>query len=166
MTAAARDLPVCIREMLQTDLPAVALIEKQSYEFPWSSGLFRDCLLAGYPAVVVEQGRRVAGYAIMSVAAGEAHLLNICLARPLRGGGHGERLLLSMLERARQSGAMRLYLEVRPSNEVALNLYDKVGFEVLAVRRNYYRARHGNEDALVLCYRFSGGPGETPVPRA
>lgn len=143
-------MPVGLREMRHADLPAVAAIESASYQFPWSAGIFRDCLLAGYQAVVLEQGGQVVGYAVMSLAAGEAHLLNICLAAPLRGAGHGARLLAHLLAQARAGGALRMFLEVRPSNEAALALYARFGFRPLGLRRAYYRARQGSEDALVL----------------
>ncbi|MCB1597193.1 MAG: ribosomal-protein-alanine N-acetyltransferase, partial [Gammaproteobacteria bacterium] len=72
MSAEPRYLPPLIREMRQTDLATVAGIERGAYEFPWSPGIFRDCLLAGYTSLVLEQGAAVIGYGIMSVAAGEA----------------------------------------------------------------------------------------------
>lgn len=150
MTAEPRALPVRLREMRHADLPAVAAIESACYEFPWSAGIFRDCLLAGYQAVVLEQGGQVRGYAIMSLAAGEAHLLNICLAAPLRGAGHATRLLGWLIGQARAGGALRMFLEVRPSNEAALALYRRFGFRPLGLRRAYYRACQGSEDALVF----------------
>ena len=79
MSAEPRYFPAVIREMRQTDLATVAGIERSAYEFPWSPGIFRDCLLAGYTSLVLEQGAAVIGYGIMSVAAGEAHLLNLAL---------------------------------------------------------------------------------------
>ncbi|MCC5793916.1 MAG: ribosomal protein S18-alanine N-acetyltransferase [Chromatiales bacterium] len=169
MTAATGELPLRYRPMRQADLPAVTALEARAYDYPWSGGVFRDCLLAGYIAEVVEQSGEVRGYSIMSVAAGEAHLLNICLAAPLRGGGEGERLLQHMLDLARVAGADRLFLEVRPSNASALRLYERNGFTMLGVRKAYYRARNGKEDALVLVRSLSGRPvvlGEKPLSRA
>lgn len=154
MSARAKHVAAVIREMRQTDLPRVAAIEREAYEFPWSPGIFRDCLLAGYTSVVIEESREVAGYAMMSVAAGEAHLLNLCVAARARRCGHGRRLLDFVLTRALTVGADRLYLEVRPSNSVALALYADAGFEKVGVRRGYYRAVAGSEDAVVLALKL------------
>lgn len=154
MSAQPGYFPVLIREMRQTDLVTVASIERGAYEFPWSPGIFRDCLLAGYTNLVLEQGRAVIGYGIMSVAAGEAHLLNLALERLARGQGHGRRLLDHLLDLARGAGVEGLYLEVRPSNRAALALYSRAGFEVIGRRRAYYRAIGGTEDAVVLVRRL------------
>ena len=154
MSAAVKDLPPQVRGMRQEDVPAVAALEAAAYEFPWSAGIFRDCLLAGYTAEVLEGDGELAGYAVMSVAAGEAHLLNICLAHHLRGQGIARRLLQHMLGLAGQAGAERVYLEVRPSNREAMRLYRAAGFDVVGVRRGYYRAAEGNEDAVVLVRRL------------
>lgn len=147
-----------IREMRQTDVTAVATIERGAYEFPWTAGIFRDCLLAGYTSVVLEQAGKVIGYGIMSVAAGEAHLLNLALSAPARGAGHGWRLLEHLVASAREAGADTMYLEVRPSNARALSLYQRNGFEAVGRRRGYYRARVGSEDAVVLVRRLDPGP--------
>ena len=155
MSAHPRALAPFIREMRQVDLPRVAAIEREAYEFPWSPGIFRDCLLAGYTSLVAEECSDLAGYAIMSVAAGEAHLLNLCVALNVRRHGHGSRLLEYVLTRALTVGADRLYLEVRPSNAAALALYSAKGFEQIGVRRGYYRAVTGSEDAVVLALRFA-----------
>ena len=154
MNAAVKDLPPRLRSMRQEDVPGVAALEQSAYEFPWSAGIFRDCLLAGYTAVVLEVDGELIGYAVMSVAAGEAHLLNICLAQTMRRRGIGRRLLQYMLDVAADAGAERLYLEVRPSNEDAMRLYRAAGFDVVGVRRGYYRAAEGNEDAVVLVRRM------------
>lgn len=155
MIAAVKDLPPRVRAMRQVDVPQVAALEKASYEYPWSAGIFRDCLLAGYTSVVLEQDAELIGYAVMSVAAGEAHLLNICLAEHVRRQGIARRLLRHMLDLAMQAGAERLFLEVRPSNKDALRLYRAAGFRVVDVRRGYYRAPGGNEDAVVLVYHMT-----------
>jgi ribosomal-protein-alanine N-acetyltransferase len=154
MSAELKPLPAVIRDMRQSDLITVAIIEQAAYEFPWSPGIFRDCLLAGYSSVVLEHGGKIIGYGIVSVAAGEAHLLNLALSESARGMGNGRRLLEYLMELARRAGAEGLYLEVRPSNLPALALYEKNGFEVVGRRRGYYRARGGTEDAVVLVHRF------------
>lgn len=154
MSAELQAVPALIRDMRQTDVTAVATIEQSAYEFPWSPGIFRDCLLAGYTSLVLEHSGKVIGYGIMSVAAGEAHLLNLALSGSARRMGNGRRLLQHLMDLARVAGAEGMYLEVRPSNQRALALYERAGFEVLGRRRAYYRARGGTEDAVVLIHRF------------
>lgn len=139
-----------IRDMRQHDVPRIAAIEREAYEFPWSPGIFRDCLLAGYTGLVEEYRGEVIAYAIMSVAAGEAHLLNLCVVASCRRAGHARKLLDAIIARAQQADAERMHLEVRPSNAAALALYASYGFERVGVRRHYYRARTGSEDAVLL----------------
>jgi ribosomal-protein-alanine N-acetyltransferase len=150
MIANPREFGATLRDMRQADLVQVAAIEREAYEFPWSPGIFRDCLLAGYTSIVAEQDGEVIGYAIMSVAAGEAHLLNLCVGNKLRRSGYGRQLLAAVIHRARQAGAERMHLEVRPSNVAALALYADTGFERVGLRRAYYRAPSGSEDAVLL----------------
>jgi ribosomal-protein-alanine N-acetyltransferase len=150
MIANPSALAPVVREMRQTDVARVASIEREAYEFPWSPGIFRDCLLAGYASVVLEYRGDVIAYAIMSIAAGEAHLLNLCVARNCRRTGHARRLLEVVIDRAIQAGAERMHLEVRPSNEAALALYANYGFERVGLRKHYYRASAGSEDAVLL----------------
>jgi ribosomal-protein-alanine N-acetyltransferase len=154
MSAEPRALPAAIRPMRPADVVAVAAIERSAYEFPWSAGIFRDCLLANYTSIVLELAGRVVGYGILSVAAGEAHLLNLALAADVQRRGYGRRLLEHLLGVAAAAGADSVYLEVRPSNPRALHLYQQAGFEVIGRRRGYYRARFGNEDAVVLARRL------------
>ena len=136
--------------MSSSDLAQVSDIERRSYEYPWSQPVFRDCLLAGYTAVVLEHDHEVAGYSILSVAAGEAHILNLCVDNDYRKLGYGDRLLEEILERAKGAGVKQVFLEVRPSNVGALNLYRKKGFRQIAERPAYYQAHDGREDAAVL----------------
>ena len=144
-------IPTRIRTMVHDDLPLVSDIERRSYEFPWSHGVFRDCLLAGYVCIVLERGEELAGYAILSIAAGDAHILNLCVDPMLRALGYGTRLLSDILQRAQNAEVTQVFLEVRPSNSSALSLYRKKGFRQIANRPAYYQAREGREDAAVLC---------------
>ena len=146
--------PVMIREMHHDDIAMVSDIERRSYEFPWSHGVFRDCLLAGYQNIVLVRGDAVAGYGVLSVAAGEAHILNICIDPEFRSRGYGEKLLDEMLFRARAASVRQIFLEVRPSNERALQLYRKKGFHQVANRPAYYQANKGREDAAVLAKKL------------
>jgi ribosomal-protein-alanine N-acetyltransferase len=143
-----------IRDMTYEDLSMVSDIERRSYEFPWSHGVFRDCLLAGYRNIVLLRGDEVAGYGVLSVAAGEAHILNICVNPDYRSRGYGEKLLDEMLFRARAASVRQIFLEVRPSNERAIALYRKKGFHQVANRPAYYQAHQGREDAAVLAKKL------------
>lgn len=136
--------------MTRADIPQVMAIERKSYEFPWTDGIFSDCLAVGYHCFVMERNGEIAGYAIVSIAAGECHILNVCIHERQRGQGLGRRLMQHILQYAREAGALMAYLEVRPSNITATGLYWSLGFEQIAVRKDYYPARRGREDALVL----------------
>jgi ribosomal-protein-alanine N-acetyltransferase len=129
-----------IRAMRDADVPEVVAIERASYQFPWSEGIFRDCLRVGYTCRVAALGRQVAGYGVMSVGAGEA----------FRCRGLGKRLLTLLIERAAAAGMGEAFLEVRPSNTAAIRLYLAHGFEQVGMRRGYYQAVGGREDAAVL----------------
>ena len=144
------------RVMRAQDVPCVYAIECLSYPFPWSQGLFDECLRGGYVCRVVEQDGLVAGYGIRSMGAGEAHILNLCVDAPWRGQGAGRRLLLSLLMRAHLAGQEWAFLEVRPSNLGARALYESIGFTQVGLRRGYYQAPEGREDALVCRLSLTG----------
>jgi [ribosomal protein S18]-alanine N-acetyltransferase len=154
MISRIEEMPVHIRAMMHDDLAMVSDIERRSYEFPWSHGVFRDCLLAGYNCVVLERGDALAGYGILSIAAGEAHVLNLCVDPAFRSLGYGHRLLDELLSRARYAAVKEIFLEVRPSNTNAIALYRKKGFHRIARRPAYYQAQDGREDAEVLSLRL------------
>lgn len=154
MISRLEEVPVAVRSMSHDDLAMVSDIERRSYEFPWSHGVFRDCLLAGYNCIVLERGGHIVGYSILSVAAGEAHVLNLCVDPSFRSLGYGDRLLEEILGRARFAEVREVFLEVRPSNRNALGLYRKKGFHRIARRPAYYQSRDGREDAEVLSLKL------------
>ncbi|MDQ3206529.1 MAG: ribosomal protein S18-alanine N-acetyltransferase [Pseudomonadota bacterium] len=139
-----------LRPMRESDLEALQAIELRAYEFPWTPGIFRDCLRADYPSWVLHQEGQVVAYFLMSLAAGEAHVLNVCVAPELQGRGYGRKLVRAILHIARGRGADRVFLEVRPSNPGAIALYHSEGFNEIGRRPRYYPARDGREDALVM----------------
>jgi [ribosomal protein S18]-alanine N-acetyltransferase len=139
-----------IRAMRGSDVADVVAIERGSYQFPWSEGIFRDCLRVGYVCRVVTVSRQVMAYGVMSFGAGEAHILNLCVGETYRCRGIGRQLLNSLIERAGAAGMADAYLEVRPSNTTAIRLYLALGFEQVGMRRGYYQAANGREDAAVL----------------
>ena len=148
MSAVLKDLPDLGR-MREQELDQVMAIEEAIYTHPWTRGNFVDSLRAGYQCCVLRLGSELVGYFVLMVAAGEAHLLNLSIAARHQRGGHGSALLREALELARRRGARSLFLEVRPSNAAAQALYARFGFRHVGVRRGYYPARLGREDALV-----------------
>lgn len=139
-----------MRPMKQADVDVVSEIEKRAYPFPWTPGIFRDCLRAGHQCWVLEAGTKLLGYGVLSAAAGEAHILNVCIAPEYQGRGHGRRLLTRLVDLARWHHAHQVFLEVRPSNPRAINLYRDYGFNEIGLRPNYYPAEKGREDAIVM----------------
>jgi ribosomal-protein-alanine N-acetyltransferase len=138
------------RPMREPDLHRVMIIERGAYGFPWSEGIFRDCLQVGYCCWVLEDDDRVDAFGIMQVAVGEAHVLNLCVAPQVQGNGIGRQMLRCLLQVAREHGAESVLLEVRPSNAPALALYRSEGFRTVGTRRGYYPAPSGREDAFIL----------------
>ncbi len=143
------------RLMTTHDLPAVMEIERCSYDFPWTEGIFHDCMRFGYSSWVTEVDRDIIGYAVMSLAVQECHILNLCVDPKLQGQGIGRRLLMELLSIARAREADSAFLEVRPSNVQALSLYFSEGFNEIGSRRNYYPAKFGREDAIILAKALS-----------
>lgn len=139
-----------MRPMREGDLDAVMEVERRAYPFPWTAGIFRDCLRADHPAWVLHEDGRIVGYGVISVAAGEAHVLNVCIDPRLQGRGLGRHLLRALLRLARGHGAKRVFLEVRPSNPGAIALYHDEGFNEIGRRPRYYPSNNGREDAIVM----------------
>ncbi|HVH33254.1 MAG TPA: ribosomal protein S18-alanine N-acetyltransferase [Tahibacter sp.] len=139
-----------MRPLRLEEVVEVAAVEARAYEFPWSEGIFRDCLRAGYNCWVLVREQAIIGYGVLSVAAGEAHVLNVCVAPEVQGEGHGRRLMRRLMDLARWHGAERIFLEVRPSNPRAMQLYHTLGFNEIGRRPNYYPAKNGREDAIVM----------------
>lgn len=161
MSAVPDRLKPHLRPMAEADLDGIMRIEEACYDFPWSPGIFNDCMRVGYCCRIAELEGEIAGYAILSFGAGEAHLLNICVGFDWQGRGVASALLDEILEAAGRLGAETLFLEVRPTNLPARRLYRSRGFREIGVRRQYYPADDGREDALVLSRRL----GPNPVAR-
>lgn len=138
------------RKMADADLEGVLGIEQAVHAHPWTRGNFVDSMSAGYQCWVVHRGEQLVGYGVLAVAAGEAHLLNISVAAACQRQGIGAELARFVVKLARDHGADRIYLEVRPSNVAARALYLNHGFAEIGVRRGYYPAPGGGEDAVVM----------------
>ena len=150
MSAVLKTASLRLALMAEDDVARVMQIENDIYPFPWTPGNFSDSMRAGYGCWLYLEGAALAGYAVVMAGAGEAHLLNLSIARESQGRGLGWRLLGAMVDAARDQGAGNMLLEVRPSNLAGIALYRKAGFAQLGVRRSYYPALHGREDALVF----------------
>jgi len=155
---------VKFRAMTPGDVPAVGAMERAAYPFPWSEGIFRDCIRVGYLCRVADLEGEVVAYGIVAMGAGEAHILNLCVRGDLRSRGVGRQMLMLLLERARDAGVTDAFLEVRPSNGLAISLYQSVGFTQVGLRKGYYQAEQGREDALVLKLALADPPGPGASP--
>ena len=133
-----------------SDVEAVAGIERTAYAFPWTPGMFADCIGSGHECWVAREAGAILGYAVLAAGAGEAHLLNVCVRPTLRRQGHGTALVRHMIDRAVGCDARTLFLEVRPSNTAARRMYEDLGFREVGRRRNYYPTADGREDAEIL----------------
>jgi len=147
--------PLYIRVLKEADIGSVLDIERKMYNYPWSEEIFRDCLKVGYSNWALIKDNNFIGFAILSIAAGEAHILNICLDPAYKRQGFGKKFLDELFIVAKKKKVDCIFLEVRPSNVAAVNLYKKIGFKQIGQRKNYYPAADsGREDALVLSYNL------------
>ncbi|HET7673956.1 MAG TPA: ribosomal protein S18-alanine N-acetyltransferase [Gammaproteobacteria bacterium] len=138
------------RRMARADICAVMEIERSAYRFGWTRGIFEDCLRAGYECWVLQRDGVIVGYGVLSLAAAESHVLNVCVDPNCQRQGYGALLMEHLIELASEQGAQQMWLEVRPSNKPARKLYASLGFESAGRRRGYYPEEKGREDALVL----------------
>lgn len=138
------------RPMTDDDLDAIMAIEPHIYSHPWSRGNFSDSLASGYSAWVLLDGAKIIGYALMMMVLDEAHLLNLSIAKAYQKQGLGRLLLEHMISVAKRHRAANMFLEVRPSNISAIALYENIGFNEMAIRRGYYPAHNGREDAVLM----------------
>lgn len=139
-----------IRNMTAQDIDSIFEIEKQAYPFPWSKSLFEQAVQSTKYCVVLELNNKIAGYGIISFVVGEAELLNLCIAPALQGKGLANKLLTHLLEYAANIDNHEMFLEVRVSNTAAIHLYDKIGFNEIGRRKNYYPTVGGKEDAILM----------------
>lgn len=144
-----------LRTMVHADLEHVLIVEKKAYPHPWTLGIFRDCLRIGYNAWVITFDSTVIGYGIVMLSPGEAHILNICIDPDYQQKGLGRYLLRHLLKKSNQTDVDMVLLEVRRSNTGAQQLYKSEGFHELGIRKAYYPADNGREDAIILAKYLS-----------
>lgn len=147
--AGDRDL-ISYRPMCKSDFNAILAIEAQVYHFPWTARTFQDCMKIGYLCWVCERVDELVGYGILSLGAGEAHVMNICVTPKFQNQGLGRRMMDKLIDVALENRCMTMLLEVRPSNPAAIHLYSSMGFDEIGTRTDYYPARDGREDALMF----------------
>jgi len=150
MSAVLRPRTLHIRPMDEADLDAVHAVERDAYRFPWTRGILGDCLRVGYSCWVIERYGAVKGHGILQIAAGDSHILNLCIAVEAQGQGLGRTLLDHLIEVAVEHRATICLLEVRPTNHAACALYRSAGFNEVGMRRAYYPGVKGREDAVIL----------------
>lgn len=139
-----------VRQLIKTDLEQVCSIEKKAYTIPWTDNVHAECIESGYPSLVLEQGGAIVGYVIFNYLYDECHLMNIVTDPNCRGLGLATQLMHAMYDNAKQSGMVKVILEVRDSNQVAIEFYHKQGFAEIGLRKKYYKTVDGHEDALVM----------------
>lgn len=145
-------MKLSLRSLREDDLEAVLDIEQAVFPFPWTRGNFTDAMKSGYACKAAELAGKLAGYAVLTIGVDEGDLLDLAIAPELQRQGLGRELLMQMLDFARELDLQRVLLEVRPSNVAALKLYREAGFLEVGVRRDYYPAMWGREDAIVMEY--------------
>ncbi len=150
MSAVIKQPILNLRPMVEADMHELLAIEQAAYPYPWSETIFRDCLRVGHCCWILECEGLIVAYGVMSVAVGESHILNLCVHPESQGNGLGRVMLDYILDIARKHKADMAFLEVRPSNEVAKQLYFGAGFDEVGMRRNYYPTETGREDALIM----------------
>ena len=155
MSAVPKQATIVFRPMSEADMEQVMEIEKAVYEFPWSAAIFQDCLNAGYCCWLMEQDDCVSGYGVMSVLSDEAHILNLCIKSDFQNHGLGKEMLDYLIDLAKANYADVMFLEVRSSNGQALKIYEKSGFDEVGGRKDYYPAKFGREDALILAKQLT-----------
>ena len=139
-----------VRRLTDQDLDRVMEIELTAYPYPWTRGIFKDCIRVGYECWGLQAGSRLVAYCVQTHAAGECHLLNLCVDPEWQRKGLGSTLLDHSIRLARLQNCSSMYLEVRPSNPAGYRLYEKNGFAVIGMRPDYYTSEGGREDAIVM----------------
>lgn len=144
-----------IRSLQAKDLARVNQIEQAVYPIPWTQGIHQDCVDSKYPSLVLEDKQQIIGYAVFNYLLDECHLLNIAIAPEFQDQGYATKLLHAMELRAQEAGMQRIILEVRASNNPAIQFYKKEAFEQIGLRKKYYKALQGREDAIVMSKALS-----------
>ncbi len=144
------DLELWFRRMTLGDVERVMKVEQEVYEFPWTDRIFSDCIRVGYYCWLALQQQNIVGHAVISVTSGESHMLNLSIASEYQRRGYGKQFIEFLIQQAQAKQAQTMLLEVRPSNIAAINCYNSAGFNEIGLRKDYYPAPQGREDALLF----------------
>ena len=150
MSSVQKNLMPQYINMIDDHVRDVIDIENDSYGYPWSEKIFFDCINHNYLCKVLLLDNAVIGYLISSIVQNECHIMNLCIRKEFRGNGYGKYLLNELHKEVITSNCILVFLECRPSNKSALSLYKKEGYNEVGIRKNYYPATSGYEDALIL----------------
>lgn len=149
-----------IRRAGTADLPALVALEEMSFDQPWSAALLRTELESSCSFVLLasspEPPGTVVGYAAFQIVTDQAELLRVAVRPGARRRGLGAKLVRSGLAEAAGRGAARCFLEVRPGNRPAIELYRRLGFDEIGRRSGYYA---DGADALVMAVDLLRPPG-------
>lgn len=132
------------------NVPHIGIMDRRNYEYAWTDGIFLDCLKAGYLCPLLTIGDDIIGYGVLQIGADEAHVLNLCIDKPWQRNGYARVMLDHLVSEAVRTHAHVMFLEVRPSNKRAVQLYERSGFNEIGLRKDYYNTRDGREDALIM----------------
>jgi len=150
-----KDSELCFRRMTLADIKWVMKVEREVYQFPWTDKIFNDCIRVGYYCWLALQQQNIVGHAVISVTAGESHMLNLSIAREHQRKGYARQFIEFLIDEARERNAQTMLLEVRPSNGAAISCYNSAGFNEIGCRKDYYPASEGREDALLFARHIS-----------
>jgi ribosomal-protein-alanine N-acetyltransferase len=134
----------------ESDLSAIELIENEVHAYPWTRGNFLDSIKSSHTCLMMKLNEEIVGFTVMMFVLDECHLLNISIKKNMQKKGFGSHFLKEVIRRARLAHSKTIYLEVRISNHAAIHLYDKHGFNEMSIRKDYYRAKEGREDAVLM----------------
>jgi len=152
---------IVIRPMTQHDIAEILVIDRESHQFPWSENTLRDCIRVGYDCWILENhDGQIPGYGVMSMTLDECHILNVCIRPSWQRHGLGRALMDFLLKLGIQRGAVVSFLEVRASNTPAIQLYENIGYEQIELRKDYYPAEGGREDALIYRLKLATDAGD------
>ena len=143
------ELRLSYRPMTLDDVDYVLTVENEVYPYPWTKQILQDCIRVGYDCWLALENDSIVAHAVVSVAAGESHLLNLSVSKKHQGKGVGKAFIDFLIDIVRRKNATVMLLEVRPSNLQAISCYDAVGFNEIGCRKDYYPTATGKEDALL-----------------
>ncbi|MGI0117083.1 ribosomal protein S18-alanine N-acetyltransferase [Zooshikella sp. RANM57] len=152
-----QEIELVVQPMTMDNLDAVLGNETAAYSHPWTRGIFLDCLQSGYHCNVLYSQEKIIGHSVLMTVVDEAHLLNITIAPCFQGRGLGRYLLDILINHAKHLNATTMFLEVRESNNVAITLYQRVGFNEVGIRKDYYPLMKGRENAVLMALPLTTG---------